>query len=50
MVMPRMEMKVMTEIKACFLFAVRYRLAMNDSKFMVKTQIIPFWGEEEEKG
>jgi hypothetical protein len=48
--MPKIEMKVMTEIKACFLFAVRYRLAMNDSKLMVKTQLIPFWGEEVEKG
>jgi hypothetical protein len=30
-------------MKACFLFAVRYRLAMKDSKLMVKTQPIPFW-------
>jgi hypothetical protein len=31
MVIPRMEIKVITEIKACFLLAVKYLLAIKNS-------------------
>ena len=34
MAMPAAEIRVMTEMKACFLLAVRYRRATNSSKLM----------------
>src|SRR4030042_2746104 len=34
MAMPATEIRVMTEMKACFLLAVRYRRATNSSKLM----------------